>query len=147
MQRDPHEHECSNCGIGWPCRPGPDGCRIHHRDLCPQCAREARDNLRAELRSLAQVEPASINLLQGKIKSLNLQVDELKKALIEHHSKGRCRCADFGFWHECKCWLSLNTGPNGECEKCQGIRKSNVKCIHDWPPLAESATSRAAIIA
>ncbi len=59
-----------------------------------------------------------------EIAVLKRQVGELKEALTEHHSNGKCRCADFGFCKECKCWMSLNTGPNGECEKCGGIRRT-----------------------
>lgn len=55
MKHGKHTHECSDCGRPWPCDPGPDGCRIHHRDMCPRCAREAYDRQRAEIQRLEKV--------------------------------------------------------------------------------------------
>ncbi len=97
MIKHPHEHQCSSCCIMWPCYPGPEGCRIHHRDLCPRCAREAHEKLRSEVerlkRGLFEIEstelssdPSDYQALPDKARAL-LAGEESSNAerLIQDH--------------------------------------------------------------
>lgn len=54
---------------------------------------------------------------------LERDLEKMKLALASHHGQQKCICVTFDFCVECTCWMSLNTGPNGECEKCGGIRR------------------------
>ncbi len=85
MRTGSHEHQCSNCAIEWPCHPGPDGCRIHHRDLCPQCAREVHDKIRERLK----VAERQFGELRDSLRELIVYVPETVDA-CQCDKDGKC---------------------------------------------------------
>jgi len=74
-----HDHQCSSCAMMWPCDTRPNKCRIHHRDLCPQCAREAYDRLKEELQKLmTEIELATGDPL-AVVKNLKEAREEIER--------------------------------------------------------------------